>query len=198
MVVTNHAPRSTMTVTDPRDVIRERLCAPAGVLTVTGEAADGWRSGFVTGGPPSSAKPESVKFITERHGTNHVLFAVTYTDNAGLEHLDIAGVRQQPDGSWIDSGSAGGSGSSPDRDRPWINLAGWWTDELLCAGGEVSGRGSEHARRVRLTFEDGTNVEDEIEQRVALFLVEHAVQLPAVADLLAADGDVLNTHTVLG
>jgi hypothetical protein len=156
------------------------------------------RSGFVTGGPPASASPESLRFLKERRGATQTVFVVTYTDDGGLDHLDIVGVRQQPDGGWAFSGGAGGSGGSPDRDQPWINLAGWWSEDHLCAGGQIAGAGSERVRHVRLTFQDGITVEDDTEHQVALFLVEQGVQRPVVASLLDAEGNVINTHSVLG
>jgi hypothetical protein len=185
-----------MTANDPRQAILDHICAPPGVLTVTGQSPGGWQSGVVTGGPLSSADPDSVRFLKERHGAQQVLYAVAYLDRDGRDHLEIIGVARQPDGTWTISGGAGGSGHSPGRDRPWVNLGGWWSSNLFCGGGEVTGPGAEQAHQVELVLGDDTTVNDDIEHNVVLFLVEHAVQFPGTANILAADGRLLASHSV--
>ena len=57
------------------------------------------------------------------------------TGNWNVHQLD----RIPSDGTWELNGSAGGSGPQPARDRPWVNLGGWWGVDLFCAGGDVKG-----------------------------------------------------------
>ena len=77
---------------------------------------------------------------------------------------------------------------------PRVNFGGWWGADGFCAGGDVIGTGSDQARHVRLSFVDGTTVEDSVDDGVVLFLVEHGVRLPATASILDANGTVIATQ----
>jgi len=178
---------------DPREAVLERLCAPPGTATRQSTATSGVATAVV-GGMPPSADRSTIVFRKERSCTQKRVYAVSYDDTEGQRHFDIVGVDQQPDGSWSAGGGAGGSGKGPIRDRPWVNFGGWWGVDLFCAGGEVIGTGADQARRVRLSFADGTTVEDTVDDGVVLFLVEHGVQFPATASILDASGTVLATH----
>jgi hypothetical protein len=139
---------------------------------------------------PAAVDAGSLAFVKERRTDRRALFAVTYKDADGLRHFDVIGAVRNDDGSWGQAGAAGGVGE-PQRQHPWANLGGWWSNELFCAGGRVIGDGAEQAARVRLTFSDGTTLDDEVEAHVVLFLVEHGVEQPARADIHGRDGEVL-------
>lgn len=181
---------------DPREAVLDSLCAPAGIVTVTGVSPGGVVSSRVRGGPRSSADPESVVFLKERTGTGKRLYAVAYTVLEGRSYLDVVGVAQDNHGSWAVNCSAGGSGAGPPRDRLWANLGGWWNAGVFCAGGRVIGEGAELGKRVQLNFADGTMVTDTIDDGLVLFLVEHAVDLPGEAQILSHSGELLASHSV--
>jgi hypothetical protein len=63
----------------------------------------------------------------------------------------------------------GGGGGQPYRSRPWVNFAAGWNAHLFAAGGHVTGQGAEAACLVRLTFADGTTIEDTVDNGVVLF-----------------------------
>ncbi len=162
---------------DPRDAIIQKLGEP------------------VIDRPISAARTETIDFLKQRTGAQVMLFAVSYTDIDDREHIDILGARRQSDG-WVADGGTRGSGPSPHKDHPWLNYAGWWNKYMLCVGGEVAGDRSDQVRRVRLTFVDQTTVEDDADRGVTLFIVEHGVQLPGVADLFDDAGTVVSSHEV--
>ncbi|HEX4864286.1 MAG TPA: hypothetical protein VFV02_09450, partial [Acidimicrobiales bacterium] len=166
---------------DPGEAIIEALTRPSGRPQTTGQSLGGWQSVRVTGGPFASARRESIQFLKERSAGSHRLYAVSYVDEEGHDHLDFVGVVQGPDSSWTRSGSAGGSGKRPERDRPWVNFGGWWGPNIFAAGGHVIGTDAEPARRVELVFGDGTTLGDSVDSGLVLFIEERTLQPPATA-----------------
>jgi hypothetical protein len=55
----------------------------------------------------------------------------------------------------------------------------------------VTGQGAEAAHLVRLTFADGTAIDDVVENGVVLFFTTPGVAFPARVEILSAAGDVL-------
>ena len=185
-----------MTGNEAHQAVIEHLCGSPGTLAVSRTSPGGWHSGTVHDGLLSTADRESIVFVKERRGRRHWLSAVAYDDTAGCKHLDMVGTRQQTDGSWVVAGSAGGGDAEIPRDQPWVNFTGWWGQDFFCAGGRVSGRNAEQAQRVRLVFDDGYTVDDDIQQGLVLFIVEHAIPAPwdTTAQIVDAHGALLATH----
>jgi hypothetical protein len=179
---------------DPREAVIQQLCAPPAIPTSERTSEGGITLTTFAPGVPWSADPNTVVFRKERDGTRTRLFNVSYSDTSGQAHVDIVGVTRQPDGSWLATGSAGGSGYKPARDKPWVNFGGWWGPDVFCAGGDLVGSGAELARHVQLVFGDGTVIEDTVDDGLVLFLIERGVQPPATARILGANGDLLATH----
>ena len=71
-----------------------------------------------------------------------------------------------------DQRRAGGAGAPPHRDKPWVNLAGWWGADRFCAGGQVLGTNDAHS--VRLTSRDGTSLEDDTKAGIVLFIADQS------------------------
>jgi hypothetical protein len=179
---------------DPEQTVIDSITQPGGKQLVTGRSPGGVQSVVVTGGPLVTATADSIRFIKERRGTNHRLYAVSYTDQDGRPHLDFVGIAQSNDGSWTRSGGAGGSGQGPPRDRPWVNFGGWWGPELFCAGGEVIGTDAELSHLVELVFGDRTTLQDTVDNGLVLFLQERTLRPPAVAKITDKQGNLLAEH----
>jgi hypothetical protein len=183
---------------DPRQTIIEALTRPAGKRQVTGRSPGGWQSVRVTGGPFATAERASIEFLKERQSANYRIYAVSYIDQEGRQHLDFMGIKRTDDGDWVRSGGAGGSGTGPERDRPWVNFGGWWGPGIFGAGGRVIGIGGDQARRVELVFTDGTTIGDSVDSGLVLFIEERALQPPATARILGERGNLLAEHAVFG
>lgn len=180
---------------DPREAVIAWLSPPPSPTgTQGGQNNAVAEAGWVRGAVPEPADTQTIVFHKECAGVTQRIYAVSYFDTGGRPHFDVVGVSQQADGSWSGGGLAGGSGNGPVRDKPWVNLGGWWGADLFCAGGRVIGAGAEQARRVQLRFADETTVEDTVDDGVVLYLVEHGVELPAEADIFSADGTLIATQ----
>lgn len=182
--------------TDPRQAIIEALTRPAGRRQITGHSPSGWRSVKTTDGPFASADPASIQFLKERASGSHRIYAVTYTDDRGVDHLELVGAVQAADGHWTRSGGAGGSGKGPPRDRPWLNFAGWRGPDIFAGGGQVIGTGAERAKRVELAFDNGTNLGDSVDEGLVLFIKEQTLEIPVTAHILDDQNKILATHAV--
>lgn len=190
---------------DPRQVVADRLCAPAGRAEVLGEDPEGDQLLRVVGGPLApAADPSSLRFVKERGSGRRRAYAVAYADAGGSEHLEFVGLYRDDQSRWAPEGGAGGApaGGEPERDRPWANLGAWWDAAHLAAGGAVVGAGAEAARAVRLVLPDGTTAAQDAvgDGGVVLFLVERPVAAAPdgvpllVAEVLDGDGRVLARH----
>ena len=52
----------------------------------------------------------------------------------------VVAAEQDRNGAWVARGGAGGSGQGPERDEPWVNLAGWWGPKLSRRSRHMRGR----------------------------------------------------------
>jgi hypothetical protein len=144
----------------------------------------------VSRGRHFSAIVESVRCRKERAIQGRRFYAVIFDSEQPFPaHWHWLIAAEQHDDGWIATGGAGGAGAGRQRDRAWVNLAGWWGQDRFYAGGEiVSGP---NIARVRLTTRDGTVLEDDTDTGVVLFLTDHAVELPVTLELLDATGQVV-------
>lgn len=151
-----------------------------------------WRGKVSTGG--HDAKAETIKFHKERAIPCHQVHYVTFEDDDGISWHGTCYVTQDECGDWHFEGFAGGSGPNPVRAQPWANLGGGWRDYLY-AGGRVSDNGLDIAR-VRLVSNDGTVLEDTVDDGIVLFVCEHGVELPLQAELYDRAGNLVASHPV--
>ncbi len=141
-------------------------------------------------GPRSSSSEE--RGLSDRR-----LYAVSFDDQ---QHNSwfwlVAAERDHRTGSWVAVDVAGGSGRIPRRSQPWLNLAGSWGQGRLYAGGEIHTAGASVAE-VRLTLVDGTQLTDNAQADVALFLSDRTAAEPATVDIFDTNGQLLTTHAAM-
>jgi hypothetical protein len=187
---------------DPRQVIIDYLVQPSipvpdPVTLPAPNAPDApeskrWRGKVSIGG--HDAKAETIKFHKERTIPGHQVHYVTFEDNEDRLWRYSCYVAQDEQGEWHFKGGAGGGEHSPVRPQPWANLGGGWHDYLY-AGGCVSNNGLDIAR-VRLVSNDGTVLEDTIDDGIVLFVCEHGVELPLQAELFDRAANLVASHPV--
>jgi hypothetical protein len=188
---------SAMAESDPRPVIIEYLTRPsAGRPFVGAEVAAYVRTGptarVVTGGL-ATADPASIEFVKARGTNERQLFAMTFDDQDNRSWFALLAVERDADGGpWIPHDVAVGSGEIPQRSSPWLNLAAQWGQGRLYAGGQIHTAGATLSK-VRLTLEDDSELEDDAEGNVALFVAEHDAA-PASVTIYDTDGQPLTTH----
>ena len=87
-----------------------------------------------------------------------------------------------------------GEGDGPPRDRPWVNFTTAWDARHFAGDGDVAGGGATQARRVRVTFADGTTLADTMDNGVVLFWTSPGVTFPAHIEIHGAAGEVLAAY----
>jgi hypothetical protein len=157
----------------------------------------GWQRQRRSGGG-LDADPASIRFLKERGAGPSRLYAVAFRSRSGRGCFWLAGVEEGPDGRWAVAGGAGGGLADPPSERPWLNLCGWGWPRRLRAGGRVVGRGSEAARRARLTLADGRVLEDTVDDRVVLFAQDSGDSTPVTVEILDGTGGTLSSHPAFG
>ena len=96
------------------------------------------------------------------------------------------------EGSWVPHSVAADSGEIPQRSSVWLNLAGQWGQGRFYAGGQIHAA-TAALGKVRLTLEDATELEDDADGNLALFVAEHDAA-PASVTIYDTDGRPLTTH----
>ena len=187
-----------MAESDPRPVIIEHLTRPSAGRPLVGAEAAGDvptapTAHIVTGGV-ATADPASIRFVKVRGTNERQLFAVTFDDQDNRSWFALLAVERDSDGGpWVPHDVAGGSGGDiPQRSSPWLNLAAQWGQGRLYAGGQIHTAGATLSK-VRLTLEDGRELEDDADGHLALFVAEHDVA-PASVTIFDTDGRPLTTH----
>jgi hypothetical protein len=117
---------------------------------------------------------------------------VRFIDQQGHSWLSLVAAERNVDGTWAAHGVACGRGSLPQRSAPWLNLAGQWGQGRLYAGGAIHAAGAA-VMSVSLTLEDGTILEADAEDDVALFISDHD-KAPASVSIFDSKGRLLATH----
>jgi hypothetical protein len=160
-----------------------------------GEASDAERArergGRRGGPPPSPPVVSSMEIVKRRAIPGRQVCALTYRDTDGNQWSWTIRLIEDEQGSWMVCGGGGGSGDGPERDQPWVNLAGSWGRYGLALGGPVGGRGAERAASARLRIGDRVLVDD-LDRGVVLFVTsEPEAGSTASVELLARDGSIL-------
>ena len=157
----------------------------------TSEPAGGVPSGTRLTRSPNPAVLSSMKFVKRRTIPGRQVHALSYSDTAaGDKWFWIMRLIEDAEGSWRVCGGGGGSGESPEREAPWINLAGSWGKYGLALGGRVAGRGADRAASARLRIGDSVFVDD-VRNGVVTFVTSDPTAGTAAIELLAQDGSIL-------
>lgn len=146
----------------------------------------------VVHGKPFAADQPTIQFVKERGIPDRRLYAVTFDDEQHQSWFWLIAAERDRTGSWSAVGVAGGSGQVPERSEPWLNLAGSWGQGRLYAGGEIHPAGASVAK-VRLTLADGTQLTDNAQAGVALFISDQVAE-PATVDIYDTTGQLLASH----
>jgi hypothetical protein len=145
---------------------------------------------------------ETVRVVVEREVAGRHFFVVTFQaehDTLGrmpMHKLMIA--EQDEDGDWHAQGFAGGGGDGTRTPTSWVeprvNLAGVWAQNGFRGGGYVHSAETQVAR-VRLSFADGPQFEDDAESGwVFFFTGNQPVGRQVSVELLDRSGQVLASH----
>lgn len=188
---------------DPRRAVVADLTQPVGGdLTVEAPFQPGGprapRATSFGGGNRFTADPGSIAFHKERGTDDRRLFAVSFNEQAGNHWFWLVAAERGETG-WTAHGVAGGTdgpagtrGKKPAKTEPWLNLCGQWGGARLYAGGQLYA-GNARVGLVRLTLVDGTQLSDDGDADVALFVGHRGAQ-PFVVDIFDANGSLLSSH----
>jgi hypothetical protein len=180
-----------MLLTGAEQAILDHLAAGPGPGTwVSPRSPGGWVASTRHGGG-GDADPATVQFRKSRTFPGCQLHEVGFVTRDGHPQGMLIRTWQEPGGAWVAAPIGGGGGGGPHRSKPWVNFAAQWNAHLLAAGGHVTGQGAESAHLVRLTFADGTAIDDVVENGVVLFFTTPGVAFPARVEILSAAGEVL-------
>jgi hypothetical protein len=179
-----------MAEADARPAIVELLTRTAARRTVSPERVG--LTASVVHGNLVSADPATIEFLKVRGTDERRLFAVTFDDDSGRGWFSLVAAERGLEGSWVPHKVAAGSGEVPQRSSPWLNLAGHWGKGRFYAGGQIHAADATLGK-VRLTLEDGTELEDDAEGNLALFVADHDAA-PASVTIYGTDGQALTTH----
>ena len=153
----------------------------------------GWSSSIRYEGGPG-ADPATIEFVKTKAFLTCQLHEVDYVNHRGWTMHALIETGQRQDGSWTVHSLGGGAGPAPQRSRPWVNLSAGIGPQSFTAGGHVEGDGAEHAESVRLSFADGGEIEDTVDNGVVLFFEPRAIVAPVDVSVLDRDGGVLATY----
>jgi len=154
----------------------------------------GGAPGAAGGARPAPPVLETMEIVRHRDIPGRQVHALTYRDVAGDRWSGIVRLIQDDEGSWRVCGGGGGISDGPERDGPWVNLAGCWGEHGLAIGGWVGSRGVERAASARLRAGDEVRVDD-VDHGVVLFVTsERVATSAAIVELLAPDGSILWRH----
>lgn len=147
------------------------------------------------------AKNKTLRFLKERSLPGRQVFIVVFENEQGKEVYFTCYVEEDSQGDWQFRGAAGdgimGSNPGPVVERAWANLGGGGMPDHFYAGGLVADH-DQNVARVRLIAKNGTNIEDQVEDGMVLFLSDQRVELPIQAELYDATGSLIYSHKVLG
>ena len=140
---------------------------------------------------------ESIQFLKERGTDDRRLFAVEFDDEV-RNHWFWLVAAELDDAGWTAHGVAGGSDGpaglrprSTARSRPGLNFCGHWGADRFYGGGTLHA-GDAVIGEVRLTLADGTQLTDDGEADVALFIGDRG-ERPTTVDIFDVHGSLLSS-----
>lgn len=154
-----------------------------------------WKVGVSRSGGGLGAKTETIRFLQAREHPHCQLHEVRFEDETGRQDSWLLCVRETTPGSWrfAGGGNVGEIGHAPVRASAWANLAGGWNKELFWAGGRVLDNGLDVVR-VRLTSKNGIQLEDTVQDGLALFVTDQWVERPVQVELYDRADTLVGTH----
>jgi hypothetical protein len=180
-----------MSLTGAEQAAFDHLAAEPGPVTwASPPSPSGWVAS-IRGGGGAGADPATVRFVKSRAFPGCQLHEADFATRDGQAQHMLVRTWQEPDGSWVADPIGGGGGEGPHRSRLWVNFAAQWNAQQFAAGGHVTGQGAEEACMVRLTFADGTTIEDTADNGVVLYFASPGVSFPATVEILDTAGNVL-------
>lgn len=148
-------------------------------------------------GPKRLEAPDmkSVRVLSERRAGDRCAVALTVEDRSG-ERYQVIRVLVREDGAWrFGRGFEGPERTLPGKPDPYVSL-GAYPGSKFFAGGTVQSAEFDVAR-VRLVWDDGQVLEDQVENGVVLFFGSRESLDPATAEFLDRDGRLIGTHVTL-
>lgn len=183
-----------MANSDFRQVIVDHLSVPA--VTVSDKpSGSGWRAIVSRGG--IGARPETIQFGKQCAIPGKIVQFVTFEDMQGMKNHFTYYLVQDDEGMWKFVGGAGGGDGDRKmiREHPWANLGGGGWPDHFYAGGPVIDNGLDIVR-VRLIANNGTILEDTVQDGVVLFVTDAKVELPLQAELYDREDRLVSGHKV--
>jgi hypothetical protein len=180
-----------MSLTAAEQAVFDHLVAVPEPVTWTSPPGPGGWAASIRDGGGEGADPATVRFVKSREFPGCQLHEADFATRDGQARHMLVRTWQEPGGSWAADPVGGGGGGVPHRNIPWVNFAAGGNARQFAAGGHVTGQGAEAARVVRLTFADGTAIEDTADDGVVLFLASPDVRFPARVEILGTAGNVL-------
>jgi len=179
---------------DHKQAIIAYLTAPA-VITSDRDTGGGRRAITSTGG--MDARAETFQFGKQRSIPRRIVQHVFYENTQGMKMSCTCELMQNDDGEWQFGGYSGGSAGGREaliREHPWANLGGGGWPGRFFAGGYVVNNGLDIAR-VRLIADNGTILEDTVDDGYVLFLTDEQVGIPLQAELYDQEGKLIASHS---
>jgi hypothetical protein len=181
-----------MPLTEAQQAAFDHLIAQPGPVTRASPPSPGGWAASIRDGGGEGADPATVRFVKSRAFPGCQLHEADFATRDGQARHMLVRTWQRPGGTWVADPIGGGSGEpEPYRSGPWVNFAAGWNTQQFAAGGHVTGQEAQAARLVRLTFADGTTIEDTVDNGVVLFFASPGVTLPAKVAILGTADNVL-------
>jgi len=153
--------------------------------------------------PPHGPQPQilrepdlaSIRVLSERGAGDRCAVALTVNDATGERYLIIRELVSdlEEDGDWRScSGSEGQDRVIPGKPDPYVSLYAY-ADGHFFVGGRVQSASTD-LTRVRVRWDDGYALEDEIQNGIALFFGARDALEPATVEFLDPAGRVVGAH----
>jgi Clp amino terminal domain, pathogenicity island component len=174
----------------PEDAREGRVGAWPGRVSPARDPYSAVLAGLARRGDPDMS---TVCMLKERALADRRFFVITYTDQHGSQQLLLAGAQRHEDGFWGTSSGSCGPRPAPRRDGRWVYLEGWSDEDHFCLGGELLVDGAE-VSEVRLAFEDGSELVDDVTNGVVLFVAERPFAKSLGVHIHDSTGALLASH----
>jgi hypothetical protein len=141
----------------------------------------------------------SIRVLSEREAGDRCGVALTVKDATGERYLIIRQLNRDPGvtGGWlVGGGSEGPDQILPDKPDPYLSMSAFATGGCFFAGGRVQSTSADVAR-VRLVWDDGYVLDDELENGAVLFFGARESIDYATVEFLDSAGRLIGAHTSL-
>lgn len=141
----------------------------------------------------------SVRILSERRAGDRYAVALTVDDATGERYVIIRELVRDlgEDGAWRRcSGCEGQDRVIPGKPDPYVSFYAHADHGRFFAGGQVQ-RASTDPARVRLVWDDGYALDDDIQNGIVLLFGTRDVLEPATAEFLDPDGHAIGAHITL-